>query len=50
MKITTIAFNTSKLNTLISFIFSKIFKKINLHIFPNLEKKSFNYEFKLKKK
>jgi 2-desacetyl-2-hydroxyethyl bacteriochlorophyllide A dehydrogenase len=49
MKIITIAFNTSKLNTLISFIFSKIFKKVNLHIFPNLEKKSFNYEFKLKK-
>lgn len=49
MKITTIIFNTNKLNTLISFIFSKIFRRINLYIFPNLEKKSFNYEFKLKK-
>ena len=38
MKITTIIFNTNKLNTLISFIFSKIFRRINLYIFPNLEK------------
>ena len=49
MKITTIIFNTNKLNTLVSLIFSKIFKRINLYIFPNLEKKTFSYEFKLKK-
>ena len=49
MKIKTIIFNTNKLNTLVFFNFSKIFKRINLYIFPNLEKKTFDYEFRLKK-
>ena len=47
MKIQSIVFNNNYLRSFISLIYSKIFKRVNLYFFANLQKINFEYNFKL---
>ena len=49
MKIISLKFNTNKIRVIFSFLFSKIFNKINTSFLSNIDKIKFNYNFKLSK-
>ena len=47
MEIQSIVFNNSYIRSFTSLIYSKLFNRVNLYFFPNLQKKKFEYNFKL---